>query len=524
MNQEHFQSLRTPFLLLLLLVLLDGFFTYSLILTNFYELKTSGVDGKSFEQVIFNFINGNGLTSTIAPPYIKQSWLGVHFSPILYAIAPLYWLFPNLETLLFLQSFCVAIAAIPIFFAARIITRSNWQPLTIAAFYLATPFVINAQIWDFHEIAFAPLTLSLILWAIAAKKRNLFIISCLILLLVKEHYGLAVFGSGILWAWHWREYKFGISAAVLGLLAFFVTITVIMPQINPTGAAAMMSANSHINHFGWLLSPLENFSLLTSKLVDAITYFTLLMSLFVWQPVFSFMWLLPALADFTINTASSNNMLLHPSAYHSAAIIPVLLIAYTKTIAGLYNDNSRIRRGTIILATAIMVMVFFYRLSSLPYLPNNIWEFSTHKFSLSASDAAATDRIQQIIGDASISAQSNILPHIKVRSEMYLFPNNLDKADYVLLKLSIPFYLRSNVFSIPYYNEYTDIYFSSLYRMLDDKNFSIVFYEDNWLLFKRGAQAKNSLTNKVKTDIENLITKIESLDKRRININYHAIP
>lgn len=520
---KYLYNKYNAFLLLCLITLAQAVFTFSFIITNLYEIKTSGVDGRSFEQVIFNFLNGNGLTSTIAPPYIKQSWLGVHFSPILYVISPIYLLFPHIEIFPFLQSFLLAAAAIPIFFTARIIIKSDWYALIIAILYLINPFVINAQIWDFHEIAFAPLIISFILWSIVAKRPLYFVMFCSILLLIKEHYGLAVFGSGLLWAWRWREYRFGIIVSIFGLLSFFLVIMVIMPNINPTGAAAMMSAHSSIDHFSWIFSPLQNIDLLLFRLYESALYILLIISLLLFQPIFSFMWLLPALADFVVNSLSNNSMLRDPFSYHSAAIIPVLLIAYADSITKRYKDDTTSSKSHMLIATSVIVIVFSYALSSLPYFPNNLWEFSSPRFARAQKDQESIDKVNEIIGkDSSVTAQCNLLPHITIRKLLYLFPNNISESEYILINTSIPFDRKSNVFGNPYSGTDTDRFFGTLLKILDEGKFGIIFYQNNWLLFKRGAQVDNTITNKVKTDIENLIIKIETLDKRKINTNYYA--
>ncbi len=515
---KFFHSYKILFILLALLAAHTAL-TYSFSVTRFYELKASGTDGKAFEQLLYNITNGEGISSTIAPPHILQSWLGIHFSPVLYVVTPIYYLFPHIEILLFIHSFFIALAAIPLFFAAQIIFKSQLQALAISIFYLINPFVVNAGLWDFHEIAFAPFLISLMLWAIVKKNKILLVMFCLLLLCVKEHYGLAVFGSGLLWAWHWREPKFGLTIAVTGLTAFIIIIKIIMPYFSPIGAAAMIGEGSAIDRFSWLYHPLDDMQLLGKRISDAIFYIILLLFAFLALPLFSFVWLFPAAADGIINMLANEDMMRHPSSYHSAAIIPVLLIAYSQTIAWKYNTYTNIKRREILAATAVMVLAFSYNFIALPFFPNNTWELSGPRFSLSEKDKNADNEIVKIIGEnTSISAQSNILPHIPVRREMYMFPNGIEKSEYIILNTSNPFTGKSNVFGLPYFSRYTDMYFSAFYELLDDKNFGVVFYQDNWLLFKRGAENRQDVVEQVKEDVYKLQEKIEALDKRKIVI------
>jgi uncharacterized membrane protein len=493
--------------------------TYSFSTTLHYSLKTSGLDGTTFEQILWNVVGGNGLVTTLPPPYIKQNWLGFHFSPILYAVAPIYCLFPNIKTLLFLHSFLIAIAAIPIFFAAKILLKSQWQALTISIFYLINPFVINAQIWDFHEIAFAPLIISLILLSVIRKKRAWLIFFCAILLTIKEHYGLAVFGIGILWAYHWRDYKLGLALATFGLIAFITVIKIIMPHFSTIGGAAMLSENSEINFFSWVTHPLADIDLLKRRIFDAIFYGILLLFSLWFQPIFSIAWLFPALADGAINALSNNDMLRHPSSYHSAAIIPVLLIAYTRTISKRYNNTTRLKRWEVIGVTSLMVGLFTYSFTSLPKLPNNFWELSAPRFSLTKEDEAARNDVLKIIGEtSSVSAQSNILPHIPVREQIYMFPHGIENSEYIIIKTAIPFAKKSNVFGVPYFSKYTDKYFFAAFQIINDKNWGIVYYQNNWLLLKRGGKNNQDLQKLAEKDLQELRLKVENMDKRKIVI------
>lgn len=494
-----------PLLLLISAVLLQFLISYSFSVSRYYELKSSAFDGISFLQLLHNIINAKGMTSTIAPPHVEQSWLGVHFSPIIYLLAPVYYLFPDMETLLFIHSFFIALAAFPIFFTARVILNSSWQAFVISLFYLTSPFVLNAQIWDFHEIAFAPFIISLIMFAVVTYNKALFIICCLIMLSIKEHYGLCVFGSGILWAWAWRnngkkEKIFGISAAIFGLTSFILIIKIIMPYFSPSGEALMLSDSSGVDRFGWLKDPFNNSSLLLKIISDAVFYNILLLVTLWFQPVLSLVWIFPAIADITVNSLSSESMLRHPQAYHSAAIIPVLLITYCKTISKKYSATTKIKRLEILAVTAIMSGFLSYNFMALPNFPRNIWELSKIHFSYSEQNKAARDEIIKIIGDeSSVSAQTNILPHIPVRSKMHIFPSDFASAKYIVLNTTTLFNNNFDAFGLPYDRVYMEYgYFRYVDELLESKYWKVVFYKNNWILFSKHTPYNETLQNQAK--------------------------
>lgn len=482
------------FIILLVFIALSVSITFSYILTMRYELKTGAADGLSFVHTLFNFLNGRGLSTTIAPPYVEQSWLGVHFSPILYILSLVYYFFPYIETLLAIQSFFIASAAIPIFFISKTFLKSHWYALLVSIFYLLNPFVINAQIWDFHEIAFAPLVISLILWSVVNKNKIWLCIFCTILLTIKEHYGLAVFGTGLLWAYYWREPKFGLIIAALGLLAFFIVIKIIMPYFNPLGSAAMLNDETGLGFFTWLHNPLQDSKLLVKQVINAIFYCILLVSAFWFQPIFSPIWLLPSMADMAANTLSTQELMRTPHSYHTASIIPVLLVAYVKTISARYSATTKLKLWEMLSVTALMVVAFSYFFAALPTLPNNIFEFSKPRFSLSPEDDSARREIIKIIGhNSSVAAQFNILTHIPLRKEMYIFPNKFEGADYIVLNTRILFEKRPIFFE--------ENYFTATKKIMNDKNWKLLLYQNNWLLFKKTTNPDNIDENKTLLDL-----------------------
>ncbi|MEZ5691616.1 MAG: DUF2079 domain-containing protein [Rickettsiales bacterium] len=527
-NKNHHNSDMTklikPIYILLLLVLLQSTLSYCFLLSHFYELKTSGADSASFIQLFHNLVNGYGMISSTSPPYISQHWFGFHFSPILYTIAPIYWLFPSPKTLFLLHTILISSATIPLFFTCKKIFSSSWQSLVICIFYLINPLIINAQIFDFHEMAFAPLFITIILWSIINNNKIWFIIFCFLLLTIKEHYGLSVFGAGILWAYHNRDIKFGLSASLIGLASFLIIIKIIMPYFHPDTSLAMLNSSANTNYFGWIFTPFADPELLGKRLVESIFYIFLMIYPLWFQPLLAPLWMLPALADIFINSVSNNDMLRHPSAYHSAPIVPVLLIAYCVVIAKRYNQITKIKRWEFIAATALMVGFYSYSLTSLPHLPNNIWELSSIKSDYSQGDKKSISDINNIIGgDSIISVQDNIMPHIATRRYLYMFPNESEQTeDYIIINTRNPFLKHFHAFGTPYVEDEFITYLNKIHELINNRHWKIKYYSDNWLLLKRNDKNdtddvsdtnNQEIKNQLESDLEQLKIKQDKLDK-----------
>jgi len=78
-----------------------------------YSFKTYAHDLGIYSQALNTFLKGDFFYET--PDLIHNpsgSFFGVHFSPILFMIVPLYAIYPHPETLFFIQSLFLGLAAI----------------------------------------------------------------------------------------------------------------------------------------------------------------------------------------------------------------------------------------------------------------------------------------------------------------------------------------------------------------------------------------------------------------------------
>jgi len=84
------------------------------------------------------------------------SFFGVHFSPILYSLIPVYTISKNPETLLIAQSIILGIAALPLYLFTK--ERINEKAGLVASLiYLSNPMIHGINTYDFHVQCFIPL-------------------------------------------------------------------------------------------------------------------------------------------------------------------------------------------------------------------------------------------------------------------------------------------------------------------------------------------------------------------------------
>ena len=113
-------------------------------------LGTSAFDVGLYDQ-------GLWLLSQFEAPFVTlmgRNLFGDHASLILIFLTPIYWFFPGVETLLFLQAAVISAGAIPIYFYARRVLESNAFGFFFAVIWIVNPVVNGTNLENFHPEAF----------------------------------------------------------------------------------------------------------------------------------------------------------------------------------------------------------------------------------------------------------------------------------------------------------------------------------------------------------------------------------
>jgi len=498
--QASTKNTHLPYILLIIFIALHAALTLTLSLTLRNEFKTSGLDGMAFAQAFYNVIHGDGFAITIHG--FHQPWLGIHFSPILYALVPLYAAFPYVETLLLVHSIFIALAAWPIFLAAHYLLQSRKQALLTALVYLANPYVIHAAIWDFHEIAFAPLIIAFMMWAIVCKKPIHLVVFSLLLLTVKEHYGLAVFGSGVLWAWRWHDIRFGALLSAFGLAAMAFIVLYVMPHYSANNTLYWSDASQagEMNRYSWIHDAFKNTDITIYIAKNALIYGAYLLALFWFLPLAAPLWLLPGLADMAANMLSANLMMRSVYSYHSAALQPVFAVASIVCLVKFSEKKIAFARKITLKPADILVtmLVTACIMSYVLLAVKNLWGFEAPHPQMQSQDRSALDAIEHIIPEnAMLAAQSNVLPHLKIGRQFSVFPYGTKNTQYIVLRVDYPYQTPIDYFNT-LYGLQPEIYFEAVKAVFQDREWHVIFYDNKWVVFG-------------KTEIENADARLKAL-------------
>jgi len=188
--------------------------------------------------------------------------LADHWSPILALLAPLYWIHDDPTTLLVAQGVLFALAIPPLWVYTRRKLGPGAAYFVCVAYALSLP-VMEAVIFDFHEVAFVPVLTAVMVERFDAGKRWAGVLAALALLLVKEDMGLLVagFGAYLLLLRRRPDTWFGLAFMVGGVAVTWVATQVLIPafggsatfyfaysQFGPTMGSAVADMLTHPLH------------------------------------------------------------------------------------------------------------------------------------------------------------------------------------------------------------------------------------------------------------------------------------
>lgn len=141
-----------------------------------------------YNQVLFSASHSPWMLYYTAnlPGGNNGQFLSVHFSPFLFAIAPIYYLAPGIPTVLAVKQVALALGALPAYALARAKLSSRKLAWLVAIVYLTTPLITGIDWVSFDPESFLPLTMLCAFYFFEVGRLRWFLVSCVAALSIIE--------------------------------------------------------------------------------------------------------------------------------------------------------------------------------------------------------------------------------------------------------------------------------------------------------------------------------------------------
>ncbi|MDQ2761626.1 MAG: DUF2079 domain-containing protein [Actinomycetota bacterium] len=428
-----------------------------------------------FDQVVWHYSRFEAPFSSIK----GENLLGDHFHPLVAVLAPLYWVWSDPRMLLIAQSVLVAASIIPVFlFAAPRVGRAG-------AYLLAGAYGVFwglqvGVLFDFHEVAFAPLLIALAILLADRRRWGWFWLVTALLLLVKEDLSIFVAFFGIYLLTR-REIRHGVALVVVGIAWYELTTGVLIFHLAggtpyaywtygelgknaPDAIWALIQAPWRVFTIGF--SPGHKAELILGLLVPFV-FLSLCSRLFILA--------LPLLAERVLST---NPNLWSGKFHYSLSVAPVLAMGAACGLAHLARLLPERRRRKVTIGATGAMLVVSLALTIVLGIRQELGA-GGHSFYSEPSFAPAAYRaLRQVPAAASLATADLVLPHASERQHLQLMDaKNIGKDQYLLVDVLAPECCGAS----------GNASFNAFGTVLDGELPTVtpVYYDQGWLVARR---------------------------------------
>lgn len=345
--------------------------------------------------------------------WLGGSFLGEHFSPVLFVLAPVYRLAPSPLTLVVLGPLLLWVAAFPLAAIGRELGLSRAVVNLLCAVYLCFPTVARAAGYPFHHEALYPAIFFGLYLAFLRDRRLVAGVLALAAVAVKEDAGLYLAGVGLFLGLHHRRWRWGAAVAIFGVVSTAAAVLWLIPHFAGDGAGY----GFHGRWARWIepagVAPAVR-SLVTAVFTeDVLTVIAATVLL-----PFRARWTWTVIAvPFLLNLTSANPNQAQLSLYYGLPVAATAAIAAAAALAARPLDR---RPGVTVAAVALVVNVAAFTYPAIPAARDAVVaELETVDPSATVAMSGCFDPLLQRVGDRRL-----------------LRPDHPPDSDVVLLKTS----------------------------------------------------------------------------------------
>ncbi len=400
----------------------------------FSSLKYRSYSNFAFDFGIFAQMYERMAVSGAPETTLERSYLmshfGVHFSPIFYLFLPGYWIFRSPLYLFYLQAAVIAAGVFAVYLIAGKLGLSGKMTLALELIYIFYPCLLNGTFYDFHENKFLTTIILFLFYFIISKKTILTFVFSLLLLSVKEDAAIYLICIALFVMIYRKEVLKGVGMLAMAIVYFFIANKVVA-SVGTEGVMMDRLSDYFINgektygsvfktifyDMGYLIKQVFK----AEKLPFVLWMFAPVMFMpFMTKKVSALILLLPILP---INIMQSWIYQSDVDYQYTYGIAALIIMSSIFVILNLKAEKRRLLVMTAVILCLVMSTVLVY-----PKLKRNDSLYQSMKQSYTEEGLAEMeDLCRSVPADASVTASSNVAPHLYQVKHLYIIMHTYDK-------------------------------------------------------------------------------------------------
>lgn len=488
-------------------------FSYIAILKH-YSFRTYAWDLGIFNQAFWSTVKHGRLFYNTPELLVNPSgnFLGIHFSPILFLILPVYAIYAAPETLLIFQSFVLALGAVPLYKLSMHALKSRIASIVFVFAYLLYPPLHGVNWFDFHVQAFLPLFFLSSMYFLEKQKWRNYFIFIVLSLLCEEHAAFVVVFIGLFIAVQNRkqlkealkakDYRnsvllSAVATILLAIIWYPMTLWVrnVFSPINPS-FLSVYKASAYWSVLGVpdpiliplyvILYPYRAIDALQHDFLIKIAYLLILFGPLAFFSFYKSEYLLPTLPWFVYSLLSNYQPYYGIYVQYPTYIIAFIFTSALYSLSVLPSSRGKARRLAMIV---LFSLVAFFVASPTSLIVNRYYHAGIGP--VTQHELFTHEILSYVPADASIITQNNIFAHVSSRINAYVIPiellwsqkelecekfvnTTLNNIDYILIDIKTDYAASARMFDI-------------LSKRTD---FKVLVSADGIVLFKRNYSGK----------------------------------
>lgn len=465
--------LRDKWIVVLVLMTLVYAFYFSFItIQRHNNIHSDYYDLGIMHQVVHNSAHGRFMQLSFfdSPQAINR--FAVHSDLLLGLLAPFYWIYDGVETLLVIQSFASAIGAIGLYAIARKLDLSKFVGVAFAFAYLLYPPLQRANMYDFHAVVLGTGCLIFMVAFAMHKKYRLSFLCALLAIFSKENVALATgfFGFFVALPFALKNVKalskfskignflklpgisiskksmeFGLLLWITSIVWFVLVFWVLIPhfrgEIPNTEYTRQHFAIERYSYLGSSVEGIVKNSLVNpGRIVNQLSQehmFSYIENLFqpvAWLSVFSPTYLLIIVPELAINMLSTNTFMQDIRHQYTAVVTPFIFISAIAGFGFISRKFPRLKASYLAVFLIVFAVGMNYVSGPLGYA--KLPEESIQKAAVPEKHAILYRSRMLKDSDAVITTSGSLGPHFSGRETYFRFSKEYKQADYILLLIS----------------------------------------------------------------------------------------